>query len=466
MLSGRLDSLRTLADATDGLAIVNSNDLAGGLRRVVADLSSSYLIGYYSTGKLDGRFHSITVRVKRPGVKVRARRGYLASTPAAAAAAARAAASGAPQDLAEPDINTAAAEAGARAIEAAIGPLAGYAREVPLRLQVAAGWKPGDTASAAMWVVGELGGVATLGDAWNNGFDVTITLTTPADATVGSGSVSVGRGARTFRVAVTPSQPLAPGDYVLRVGARAGPASIPSRETARLAIPGGAGFSRRDLRSARSGEPGGADRRFALPPERAGAGRNPDGAIGRRHGAAARSHGEAARGAGDRGAARRRGRVAVADGAARARAPGARGLRDRDGGWGRWGTPGHRRVSCSPLMRQSSQKPRPAEEMSACRDFWLRRGRVECVRTRPAEPWDYSHGLWLRSADSERQRPRRERLAVGAENPFEQIDLQRAEALERLREAELHDAVRAAYWNVKSAAGVTGSPRSTLCASR
>ncbi len=40
-----------------------------------------------------------------------------------------------------------------------------------------------------------------------------------------------------FRVAVTPSQPLAPGEYVLRVGARAGAASIPSRETARLTIP-------------------------------------------------------------------------------------------------------------------------------------------------------------------------------------------------------------------------------------
>ena len=88
MLSARNNSLRTLAEATDGLAIVDSNDLAGGLRRVVADLSSYYLIGYYSSGKLDGRFHPISVRVKRPGVSVRARRGYLASTPAAAAAAA------------------------------------------------------------------------------------------------------------------------------------------------------------------------------------------------------------------------------------------------------------------------------------------------------------------------------------------------------------------------------------------
>src|SRR5262245_55599091 len=82
MLTTRLNSLRTLADHTDGLAIVDSNDLAGGLKRVVNDLSSYYLLGYYSSGKLDGKFHPISVRVKRPGVQVRARRGYLAATPA------------------------------------------------------------------------------------------------------------------------------------------------------------------------------------------------------------------------------------------------------------------------------------------------------------------------------------------------------------------------------------------------
>jgi hypothetical protein len=88
-----------------------------------------------------------------------------------------------------------------------------------------------------MWVVGEIGGVTLVGETWSDGFDATATLTTPADVTVASGRVTIARGARTFRVALTASQPLAPGDYVLRVGARAGPASIPSRETARLAIP-------------------------------------------------------------------------------------------------------------------------------------------------------------------------------------------------------------------------------------
>jgi VWFA-related protein len=232
MLRQRGEALRTLASATDGTAII-TNDIATALRRVVDDLSSYYLFGYYSTGKLDGTFHAITVRVKRPGVQVRARRGYLAATPATESAAARlaATASSSTTEL-EP-----AAAAEARAMEAAIAPLSGYARDVPMRLQVAAGWKPGDTASAAMWVVGELGGVALVGDLWKEGFDATAMLTTQADATVASGRVTVARGARTFRLALTPSQALSPGEYVLRVGARAGPASIPSRDTLRVAIP-------------------------------------------------------------------------------------------------------------------------------------------------------------------------------------------------------------------------------------
>jgi VWFA-related protein len=80
-LRTRIETLRTLAENTDGMAVVNSNDLDRGLRRIADDLTSYYLLGYYSTNtKLDGGYRRITVRVRRPGVEVRARRGYRAPT--------------------------------------------------------------------------------------------------------------------------------------------------------------------------------------------------------------------------------------------------------------------------------------------------------------------------------------------------------------------------------------------------
>jgi VWFA-related protein len=81
MLNSTMNSLRTLAEETDGRAIVNRNDLEGGMRQIVRDSSAYYLIGYDSTqAPTDGKFHQIRVRVKRPGVQVRARKGYWALT--------------------------------------------------------------------------------------------------------------------------------------------------------------------------------------------------------------------------------------------------------------------------------------------------------------------------------------------------------------------------------------------------
>src|SRR5258706_98757 len=79
------DRRRSTDRQADRPDAVDSNNLARGFKRVVDDLSSYYLLGYYSNGKLDGKFHSISVRVKRPGVRVRARRGYMAATLATAA---------------------------------------------------------------------------------------------------------------------------------------------------------------------------------------------------------------------------------------------------------------------------------------------------------------------------------------------------------------------------------------------
>ncbi len=76
LLKKRIDSMKTLAGNTDGMAVVDSNDLDKGLRRISDDLTSYYLLGYLSTNsKLDGRFRALKVKVKQPGVDVRARRG-------------------------------------------------------------------------------------------------------------------------------------------------------------------------------------------------------------------------------------------------------------------------------------------------------------------------------------------------------------------------------------------------------
>ena len=80
-LKNRTDNLRVLADNTDGLAVIGNNNLEPGLRRISDDLSSYYLLGYYSSNaKLDGRFRRLQVKIKRPGVDVRARRGYKAAS--------------------------------------------------------------------------------------------------------------------------------------------------------------------------------------------------------------------------------------------------------------------------------------------------------------------------------------------------------------------------------------------------
>ncbi len=68
--------LRTLADQTGGLATVGTNNFNDGFGRIVQDNTTYYVLAYHTEPKRDGKFHKITVRVTRPGVQVRARKGY------------------------------------------------------------------------------------------------------------------------------------------------------------------------------------------------------------------------------------------------------------------------------------------------------------------------------------------------------------------------------------------------------
>jgi VWFA-related protein len=73
----RVESLRSLATNTDGLAMIASSDVEAALHRIVDDLSAYYLLSYRTTNPTpDGKFRTIHVRSTRPGVDVRTRRGY------------------------------------------------------------------------------------------------------------------------------------------------------------------------------------------------------------------------------------------------------------------------------------------------------------------------------------------------------------------------------------------------------
>jgi VWFA-related protein len=232
-LTTRHTSLRTLADATDGLAVLETNNIAAGFRRIADDLHAYYLIGYYSTGKLDGKFHSIHVRVKRPGVMIRARRGYLAATGAPITANA------VPPTVASKD---------ARALQAALGALDIFNTEQPLRVHVAATWTPANV--VRMWVVAEPGGVAGAGaesNDWLGGGEADALLLDSSGMVVAATHLHIEPGARSARLNIASVAPLTPGDYRVTirtkaVGAGAVTAQLLDRRGAALAVPVVAGI--------------------------------------------------------------------------------------------------------------------------------------------------------------------------------------------------------------------------------
>jgi VWFA-related protein len=82
-MSFEIEGSVALAEDTGGLAITNTNDLAGAARRVVDESRAYYLLGYYPPpGKGPRDWRSVKVQVGRPGLRVRARKGYTLPRPA------------------------------------------------------------------------------------------------------------------------------------------------------------------------------------------------------------------------------------------------------------------------------------------------------------------------------------------------------------------------------------------------
>jgi len=77
-VTGAQNSLRVLAELAGGFATVNRNDFAAALKRIDAETSDYYMIGYYS-GNPDPskRRRTIEVKVKRPLLAVYHRAEYV-----------------------------------------------------------------------------------------------------------------------------------------------------------------------------------------------------------------------------------------------------------------------------------------------------------------------------------------------------------------------------------------------------
>jgi VWFA-related protein len=131
------DTLAALALNTDGRAIINRNDLEKGLRQVVRDTSAYYLIGYNSAISPDGKFHEIKIRLKRPGVEVRSRKGYWAPTAEEAAKA-----SAPPKPAPPPAVEKALSNVEARQRDAFIATWVGTGRGSGSRTRVTFVWEP------------------------------------------------------------------------------------------------------------------------------------------------------------------------------------------------------------------------------------------------------------------------------------------------------------------------------------
>jgi VWFA-related protein len=209
------NSMRSLADGTDGIAVMDSNDLDRGLQRISDDLTSYYLLGYYSTNsKVDGGYRSLKVRVKRTGVDVRARRGYRAAS-ADEVARARKAASAPAVDTATP-------------ISAAMDSLASIRPDSRVRLRATP--TPGGD---LLWIAGELSAAAGRTDEWAQGATANLQISSGAEPAVAR--VTIKAGDRTFLTSVK----LPAGEpSAIEVQARVAPVesgAAPATESIRIA---------------------------------------------------------------------------------------------------------------------------------------------------------------------------------------------------------------------------------------
>ena len=76
------DSLRVIAEETGGIAVVNQNDFSKALKRIDAETSDYYVLGYYSKNPdATKRRRQVEVKVSRKGASVWSRKEYVLKPP-------------------------------------------------------------------------------------------------------------------------------------------------------------------------------------------------------------------------------------------------------------------------------------------------------------------------------------------------------------------------------------------------
>lgn len=217
-LSSRQDGLRTLAAATDG-TVVLSTSIERALPRLLTDIGAYYLLGYVSTNqKLDGRYRRLTVRVKRQGVEVRARPGYLAPTAA--------------EFPAGPGAATTAPDGPSTAVREALSRLPGGRTAPPLYLQVAGG-------AGYVQVTVELDRATAAAPEWANGGVMRLEVG-PADLSAKDRhveDVTLAAGQRVYALRHPDRELLAPGRYQVRAQLTAAGARSPLTLTTVTTVP-------------------------------------------------------------------------------------------------------------------------------------------------------------------------------------------------------------------------------------
>ncbi|MGE5246516.1 MAG: VWA domain-containing protein [Betaproteobacteria bacterium] len=230
-LNATMDTLRELSDETDGRAIVSQNDLDKGMKQIVRDESAYYLIGYSSTqAPSDGKFHEIKVHINRPGVTVRARKGYWALTPEEVTRA-----TAAPEPGPAPAVEKALASASEPTRERVIRTWIGTSRGENGKTIVTFVWEPVEKTPGARAAASEqprrVSLIAMSADGSASYFRGSVPDAAAADGTDGNGGAAAPRAP----ARVTFEAP--PGKVDLRVSVEGAASDVLDTETKEITVP-------------------------------------------------------------------------------------------------------------------------------------------------------------------------------------------------------------------------------------